>query len=152
MAVQGVQVLGQRGAGLDDLAAVGGVQVLVVLVGAGAVVGGRGEGWGGDTAGHAGVFHDGDGVAHLAVGEVVAGAVSVPVLFPSGPVALLQLGLLIGGQGVDGVMQALLGGLPFLPGLLLAVGDVVGQLGPFEVEGQPLTPLLLWLRSDRAGA
>ena len=30
-------------------------------------------GW--DLAGHAGVFHDRDGVAHLAVGEVVAGAV-----------------------------------------------------------------------------
>ena len=95
-------------------------------------------------------FYDGDGVAHLAVGEVVAGAVGVPVLLPGGPVALFQLGLLVGGRRMGGVLEAGVGGLPFLPGLVFAVGDVVGQLGPFEVEGQRHS-LLRWLGSDRAG-
>ena len=71
----GVQVGGQRWARLDGVAAVDGVEVGVVFVAAGAVAGWLGEGWGGDLAGHASVFHDRDGVAHLAVGEVVAGAV-----------------------------------------------------------------------------
>ena len=64
--------------------------------------------------------------------------------------ALFQLGLLVGGRQVGGVLQALVGGLPFLPGLVFAPGDVVGQLGPFEVEGQHHS-LVRWLGSDRAG-
>jgi hypothetical protein len=86
---------------------------------------------GGDLAGHAGVIHDGDGVAHLAVGEVVAGAVGVPVLFPGDPLLPLQLVDLVGGERVGGVMELVVDGLPLLPGLVFGVGDVVGQLGPF---------------------
>src|SRR5512132_1883059 len=48
MAVQRVQVVGELGAGLGGLAAVAGVQPVVVLGAAGAVVGGGGECWGGD--------------------------------------------------------------------------------------------------------
>jgi hypothetical protein len=97
-----------------------------------------GEGWGGDLTNHAGVFHDGDGVAHLAVGEVVAGAVGVPVLLPGGPLPALELADLFGWERVGGVMQLLVDGFPLLPGLVFGLGDVVGQLGPVEVEGQPL--------------
>src|SRR5512132_1178850 len=106
MAVQRVQVVGQLGAGLGGVAAVAGVPPVVVLGVAGAVVGGGGECWGGDAAGHASVFHHGDGVAHLPVGEVVAGAVGVPVLLPGGPLSLFQLGLLFGRRRVGGVVQA----------------------------------------------
>src|SRR5215218_3592632 len=88
MLIQCVQVVGELGAGLGGVAAVAGVQPVVILAAACAVVGGGGERWGGDAAGHAGAFHHGDGIAHLPVGEVVAGAVGVPVLLPGGPVAL----------------------------------------------------------------
>ena len=67
------------------------------------------------------------------------------VLLGDGVVANVVLGrtkgnnagwMVITGAG-PGIMQAGVDGLPFLPGLLFAFGDVVGQLGPFEVEGQP---------------
>jgi hypothetical protein len=51
---------------------------------------------------------------------VVAGAVSVPVLLPGGPVALLQLGLLLGRRRQGWVVQLVVDGLPLLPGLELA--------------------------------
>jgi hypothetical protein len=47
-------------------------------------------------------------------------------------------------------MELVVDGLPLLPGLLFGLSDVVGQLGPFEVEGQQHS-LLLWLGSYRAG-
>jgi hypothetical protein len=70
---------------------------------------------------------------------VVAGAVGVlPVLLPGSPLLALQLVGLVGCGRVGRVMQLVVDGLPPLPGLLFGLGDVVGQLGPFEVEGQPI--------------
>jgi len=100
---------------------------------------------GGDLAGHADLFHDGDGVAHLAVAEVVAGAVGVPVLLPGGPLVPLELLGLLGRRRVGGVMELVVDGLPLLPGLLFGLGDVVGQLGPFEVVGQPVLLGCWWV-------
>lgn len=67
--VDSVQVGGQGRAGCDGLAAVGGIEVGgVVFLATGAVAGWLGKGGVGTWRGHAGVFHHGDGVAHLAVG------------------------------------------------------------------------------------
>ena len=72
------------------------------------------------------MFHDGDGVAHLAVGEVVAGAVGVPVLLPSSPLLALQLVDVLSCGLLVGVVELVVEAFPLPPGGLFGVGDVVG--------------------------